>query len=126
MSARDRHRRPSARRTRKRPNAPPPLPPDPLEEARAALARGAWEEARDRFRRQLKTAPSPEAWEGLAVATSYLDDAAALDGLPTAPNAGGDPYAMFAGTPLARVTFPTRSGYARPDTARPPVRPVKQ
>src|ERR687894_50191 len=50
-----------------------------LDPARAALARGAWEEARDGFREALRATPSGEAWEGLAVALAYLNDVAALD-----------------------------------------------
>ena len=44
-----------------------------IDEARAALARGAWEDARDQFERAIRDAPSAEAWEGLAISASYLD-----------------------------------------------------
>jgi tetratricopeptide (TPR) repeat protein len=44
-----------------------------LDDARAALARGDWEDARARFDRAIRDAPTAEAWEGLAIATSYLD-----------------------------------------------------
>jgi LuxR family transcriptional regulator, maltose regulon positive regulatory protein len=44
-----------------------------LDEAHAALARGDWEDARQRFDKAIRDAPSAEAWEGLAIATSYLD-----------------------------------------------------
>jgi len=49
-------------------------PATSLGEARAALTRGDWEKARTIFDRLLREAPSAEAWEGLAIATSYLDD----------------------------------------------------
>lgn len=41
----------------------------------AALARGAWEEARDAFQRTLGARESPEAHEGLALAGWWLDEA---------------------------------------------------
>ena len=51
-----------------------------LDDAHAALTRGDWEDARIRFDRAIREAPSAEAWEGLAIATSYLDQAeASLD-----------------------------------------------
>lgn len=53
----------------------PPSPPSTLEDAHAALARGDWDDARARFSRAIREAPSAEAWEGLAIATSYLDEA---------------------------------------------------
>jgi LuxR family maltose regulon positive regulatory protein len=49
-------------------------PATALEDAHAALARGDWEDARLRFDRAIQEAPSAEAWEGLAIATSYLDE----------------------------------------------------
>ena len=45
-----------------------------LDKAQAALARGDWEEARTIFDRVRRDSPSAEAWEGLAIATSYLDE----------------------------------------------------
>ncbi len=45
-----------------------------LDDAHAALARGDWDEARLGFDRALRESPSAEAWEGLANATSYLDE----------------------------------------------------
>jgi len=44
-----------------------------LDQGHATLARGDWEEARVHFDRAVREAPSAEAWEGLAIATSYLD-----------------------------------------------------
>jgi ATP/maltotriose-dependent transcriptional regulator MalT len=44
-----------------------------LAEAHAALARGDWDDARAGFERALGEAPCAEAWEGFAIATSYLD-----------------------------------------------------
>ena len=44
-----------------------------LDDAHASLARGDWEDARARFDEAIRDAPSAEAWEGLAIATSYLD-----------------------------------------------------
>ena len=38
----------------------------------AALARGAWDEARDAFERALATRESPEALEGLGLAAWWL------------------------------------------------------
>lgn len=46
-----------------------------LDDAHAALARGDWDDARSRFERAIRETPSAEAWEGLAIATSYLDQA---------------------------------------------------
>jgi LuxR family maltose regulon positive regulatory protein len=43
-----------------------------------ALRRGAWEEARDRFRDALADAESPAALEGLGWAAWWLDDAATV------------------------------------------------
>ncbi|HTK52215.1 MAG TPA: LuxR C-terminal-related transcriptional regulator [Gemmatimonadaceae bacterium] len=45
-----------------------------IDDAHAALARGDWEEARLRFDRATRETPSGEAWEGFAIATSYLDE----------------------------------------------------
>ena len=47
---------------------------DLLAVGEAALARGAWEEARAAFERALAAAPAPEALEGLATAAWFLDD----------------------------------------------------
>ncbi|HEX5073295.1 MAG TPA: LuxR C-terminal-related transcriptional regulator [Gemmatimonadaceae bacterium] len=49
-------------------------PATALDDAHAALARGDWEEARLRFDHAIREAPSAEAWEGFATATSYLDE----------------------------------------------------
>ena len=46
-----------------------------LDDAHAALARGDWDDARAHFEHAIDEAPSAEAWEGLAIATSYLDQA---------------------------------------------------
>jgi len=46
-----------------------------LDDAHAALARGDWDNARAHFEHAIREAPSAEAWEGLAIATSYLDQA---------------------------------------------------
>jgi DNA-binding NarL/FixJ family response regulator len=52
----------------------------PLEQGRAALGRGAWADARRRFREALADEETPEAYEGLGVAARYeLDAAAAVD-----------------------------------------------
>lgn len=45
-----------------------------LADGREALARGAWEEARERFARALDIAPSIDAYEGLGIAARYLLD----------------------------------------------------
>ena len=71
----------------KRPSRKPSKPkraraaaPLSLDAAHAALERGDWDDARARFERAVREAPTAEAWEGLAIATSYLDDAdVALD-----------------------------------------------
>jgi ATP/maltotriose-dependent transcriptional regulator MalT len=60
-------------RRRAKPNTQA-TPATALEDAHAALARGDWEEARLRFDGALRESPTAEAWEGLAVATSYLDE----------------------------------------------------
>ena len=49
-------------------------PTDRLGAGRAALARGAWEEARTAFFAALAEAQTPEALEGLAWAAWWLDD----------------------------------------------------
>jgi ATP/maltotriose-dependent transcriptional regulator MalT len=58
---------------------------DPLAAGQAALARGAWEEARDCFRAELEgraaepgasTGESPQVWEGLGQACWWLEDQA--------------------------------------------------
>jgi LuxR family maltose regulon positive regulatory protein len=51
------------------------LPPrDPLAAGRDALTRGAWAEARALFDEALETGDSPEGWEGLGTAASWLED----------------------------------------------------
>jgi LuxR family maltose regulon positive regulatory protein len=51
-----------------------------IQAGQEALARGAWEEARSVFERALRADESPEAFEGLGVATWWLeDDAATID-----------------------------------------------
>jgi len=60
------------RRTRAKPSTRAPT--TALEDAHAALARGDWLDARARFDRAVHDHPSPEAWEGLAIATSYLEE----------------------------------------------------
>jgi tetratricopeptide (TPR) repeat protein len=50
---------------------------DPLSAGRAALARGAWEEARACFAAALKEQETPEALEGLGLAVWWLEEAAA-------------------------------------------------
>jgi ATP/maltotriose-dependent transcriptional regulator MalT len=49
---------------------------DPVAAGREALARGAWEDARESFRRALEREPSGAAWEGLSWAAWWLGDAA--------------------------------------------------
>ncbi|HXH22659.1 MAG TPA: LuxR C-terminal-related transcriptional regulator [Dehalococcoidia bacterium] len=49
------------------------LSADLLAAGRDALARGAWTEAKDRFRRVLEVEESPEALEGYALACYWLD-----------------------------------------------------
>lgn len=49
-----------------------------LDAAQAALATGAWEEARAHFERALSVEETPEALEGLSWAAWWLDDADAL------------------------------------------------
>lgn len=51
-----------------------------IEEGRAALARGAWAEARVRFAEALAQEENPEAYEGLGVAARYELDAEAAIG----------------------------------------------
>jgi ATP/maltotriose-dependent transcriptional regulator MalT len=60
-------------RSRKDRKGPVASPAASLADARAALARGDWEDARARFDQAIREAPSAEAWEGLAIAASYLD-----------------------------------------------------
>jgi ATP/maltotriose-dependent transcriptional regulator MalT len=50
-------------------------PSGPLVAGQAALARGAWREARRAFRAALSKGESPEALEGLGMAAWWLDDA---------------------------------------------------
>jgi ATP/maltotriose-dependent transcriptional regulator MalT len=50
-------------------------PAAPLDVAHAALERGDWDDARARFENATREAPSADAYEGLAIATSYLDEA---------------------------------------------------
>jgi DNA-binding NarL/FixJ family response regulator len=50
---------------------------DPLSAGRAALARGAWEEARVCFQAALEEKETPEALEGLGLAVWWLEEAAA-------------------------------------------------
>jgi DNA-binding NarL/FixJ family response regulator len=52
-----------------------PLPTDPLNAGREALARGAWEEARTCFKAALSQQTTPEALEGLGMAAWWQDDA---------------------------------------------------
>jgi hypothetical protein len=47
--------------------------PEECQAGDAALARGAWEDARDAFDRALATRESPEALEGLGRAGWWLD-----------------------------------------------------
>jgi hypothetical protein len=49
---------------------------DPLASGHAALARGAWEDARDCFERAIAREETAEALEGLGLAAYWLDDAA--------------------------------------------------
>jgi ATP/maltotriose-dependent transcriptional regulator MalT len=71
-------KRPARKPTKQRPARAPA--PSPLDAAHAALERGDWGDARTRFESAVREHPSAEAWEGLAIATSYLDDAdVALD-----------------------------------------------
>ena len=61
----------------------------------------------------MASAPTTEnQWhhQGPHVMVLYPDPTL-LEGLPTTPTEYG-PYVMFAGTPIAHVMFPTRSGYA--------------
>ena len=51
---------------------------DPLGAGEAALARGAWTEARAVFQRAAEAGFGPEALEGLATAAFFLDDAAVM------------------------------------------------
>ena len=50
-------------------------PASALDDAQRALARGAWDNAREGFERAVQQAPSAAAWEGLAIAASYVDQA---------------------------------------------------
>jgi LuxR family transcriptional regulator, maltose regulon positive regulatory protein len=50
----------------------------PIPRGREALARGAWEEARDAFHADLLQSRSPEVLEGFATACWFLDDAAGV------------------------------------------------
>jgi DNA-binding CsgD family transcriptional regulator len=60
-----------------RPSASSGLSGPDLAAGGEALARGAWEEARDAFLRALSREETPEALEGLGSAAWWLDDAAA-------------------------------------------------
>jgi DNA-binding CsgD family transcriptional regulator len=51
-------------------------PADPLAEGHAALARGRWSQARERFQAALARGDSAAAWEGLGWAAWWLDDEA--------------------------------------------------
>ncbi|HYV96115.1 MAG TPA: LuxR C-terminal-related transcriptional regulator [Gemmatimonadaceae bacterium] len=53
----------------------PIRPPDALQVGRAALARGAWREAKRAFQRSLAEREQPEALEGLGLAAWWLDSA---------------------------------------------------
>src|SRR5215207_10658063 len=53
---------------------------DPMSAGQAALDRGAWEEARACFRAALAREETPEALEGVGLASYWLDDAAATIG----------------------------------------------
>src|SRR5919201_854590 len=48
---------------------------DPLAAAEGALARGSWGEARAEFERAIEGGAGPEAYEGLAMAAFFLDEA---------------------------------------------------
>jgi DNA-binding NarL/FixJ family response regulator len=52
--------------------------PDYLGDAREALKRGAWTDARAAFESSLRDAETPEALEGLGIAAWWLDDANAV------------------------------------------------
>jgi LuxR family maltose regulon positive regulatory protein len=58
------------------PSTSPALPA--LEAGRAALAQGAWDEARSQFQSVLQHDQVPEALEGLGLASWWLDDAATV------------------------------------------------
>ena len=45
-----------------------------LREAKEALARAAWHDARTLFSKAVEEDPSPQAWEGLGIAAYWLDD----------------------------------------------------
>jgi LuxR family maltose regulon positive regulatory protein len=64
-------------------------PSSSLDSARAALARGAWAEARDGFRAALAVRESPEALDGLATAAWWLQD------LPTTFDARERAYRLY-------------------------------
>lgn len=51
---------------------------DLLDAGRVALARGRWTEAEAAYRAAVEQGSDPEAWEGLASAASWLDDADTL------------------------------------------------
>jgi DNA-binding NarL/FixJ family response regulator/Tfp pilus assembly protein PilF len=48
-------------------------PATAIDEAQRALERGDWENARAGFERAVQQAPTAAAWEGLAIAASYVD-----------------------------------------------------
>jgi DNA-binding CsgD family transcriptional regulator/tetratricopeptide (TPR) repeat protein len=52
------------------------MPETPLSNGHEALARGAWEQARDAFQTALEQSPGPEALEGLSTAYFFLNDGA--------------------------------------------------
>jgi ATP/maltotriose-dependent transcriptional regulator MalT len=66
-------KRPVRKASRSRPARAPAS--SALDAAHAALERGDWDDARARFEHATRQAPSAEAYEGLAIATSYLDEA---------------------------------------------------
>jgi LuxR family transcriptional regulator, maltose regulon positive regulatory protein len=55
-----------------------PLSTNPLEAGQEALTRGAWQEARLAFEAALIQKETPEALEGLGMATAWLDDASVM------------------------------------------------
>ena len=56
---------------------------DPIEAGRAALASGAWEQARGFFESAAAQTPGPEAFEGLSWAAWWCSDAEVVFGSPT-------------------------------------------
>jgi hypothetical protein len=78
-----------------------------LIDARQALARGAWEEARRRFEAALTEEETPEALEGLGSAAWWLEDA------PTVLASRARAYRLFReqGDRLAAGRLATELGY---------------